>query len=266
MRFLKGTLESWSEPVYELRAELGLPRVRHPIFDGQHSPYRVLALFSPLFAEPQPDWPPQTRVTGFCFYDRRDAPEDAPGLDPSVARFLDAGDPPIVFTLGTAAVFAAGDFYRESIAAARALGRRALLLVGDHAHNPLPAPLPEGVAAFDYAPFGELLPRAAAIVHQGGVGTTAQALRSGRPALVVPHAHDQFDNGERARRLGVARWLPRARYNARRAERELRRLLEDPAYATRAAEVGRRLRAENGVANACDRIEELLAQHPTAKH
>ena len=266
MQFLKGRLESWSEPVYRLRAELGLRRVRHPIFEGQHSPFRVLALFSRLLAEPQPDWPPQTRVTGFCFYDRRDAPDDAPGLDPALARFLDEGDPPVVFTLGSAAVFAAGDFYRESIKAARALNRRAVLLVGDAAHNPLPDPLPAGVAAFDYAPFGELLPRAAAVVHQGGVGTTAQAMRAGRPMLVVPHSHDQFDNAERARRLGAARWLPRPRYDARRAERELRPLLDDESYARNAAEVGRRLRQETGVTNACDSIEEVLNQHSTTEH
>ncbi|HEV2765883.1 MAG TPA: glycosyltransferase [Pyrinomonadaceae bacterium] len=266
MRFLKGTLESWSKPVDELRAELGLTRVRHPIFEGQHSPHRVLALFSPLLAEPQPDWPPQTRVTGFCFYDRRDAPEDAPGLDPSVARFLDEGEPPVVFTLGSAAVFAAGDFYRESVEAARALNVRALLLLGDFAHNPPPAPLPAGVAAFDYAPYGELLPRARAVVHQGGVGTTGQAMRAGRPMLVVPHSHDQFDNGERVRRLGMARWLPRARYNARRAERELRQLLDDESYARNAAEVGRRIRQENGVKTACDLMEELLDRHSTTRH
>ncbi|HYO62654.1 MAG TPA: glycosyltransferase [Pyrinomonadaceae bacterium] len=266
MQFLKGRLEHWSEPVAELRAELGLRRVRHPIFEGQHSPYRVLALFSRLLAEPQPDWPPQTRVTGFCFYDRRDRPEDAPGLEPALARFLDEGDPPVVFTLGSAAVFAAGDFYRDSVAAARALNLRALLLTGDAAHNPLPAPLPEGVAAFEYAPFGELLPRARAVVHQGGVGTTAQVMRAGRPMLVVPHSHDQFDNGERARRLGVARTLPRGRYNSRRAAAELRRLLDDPSHAVNAARVGERLRAENGVGNACDLIEELLDRHPNAKH
>src|SRR5205823_2703501 len=151
----------------------------------------------------------------------------------------------------------AKDFYRDSIAAARALGRRALLLIG-HERNKLSEPLPEGIAAFEYAPYSEVLPRASAIVHQGGVGTTGQSLRSGRPALVVPHAHDQFDNAARVARLGCARVLPRPKYNAQNATRELSRLLDEPSYATRAAEIGKIVQREDGACAACDAIEEVL--------
>ena len=65
-------VRSWSAPLYELRAELGLPRGADPIFEGQHSPELVLALFSPLLGAPQPDWPPNSYATGFAFYDRLD--------------------------------------------------------------------------------------------------------------------------------------------------------------------------------------------------
>ncbi|MGH9945429.1 MAG: glycosyltransferase, partial [Pyrinomonadaceae bacterium] len=183
------------EPLYQLRAELGLPRRDgHPAFEGQHSPALVLALFSALIGAPQPDWPANTVVTGFCFYDRLDfrGEQSAP---PELLDFLDAGPPPVLFTLGSSAFWVAQDFYRESITAARTLGRRALLLIGEARNRPA-EPLPEEVAAFDYAPYGEVMPRCEAIVHQGGIGTTAQALRAGRPTLVVPFAFDQHDNAE----------------------------------------------------------------------
>ena len=251
-------LRSFAEPVYRMRAELGLGRGGHPLLEGQHSPSLVLALFSSVLMAPQPDWPPGTHVTGFCFYDRRDRAGDPQGVDPALLKFLDEGEPPVVFTLGSSAVWAAEDFYHESITAARSLGVRALLLTGGVAGNLPAGPLPAGVAAFDYAPYGEVLPRARAVVHQGGVGTTGQTLRAGVPALVVPFSHDQFDNGARVARLGAGRVLPRPMYNAARAARELRPMLEDESYAQSAAEVGRRVRAEGGTRTACDLLERLL--------
>jgi len=251
-------LDRMMAAVYGLRAELGLPRGEQPLMAGQHSPSCVLALFSKVMATPQPDWPKQTVVTGFSFYDRRDffgETETPRGL----SQFLAAGEPPIIFTLGSSAFWVAKNFYRDSITAATALGRRALLLIG-HARN-LPAePLPDGVAAFEYAPYSEVLPRACAIVHQGGVGTTGQGLRSGRPVLILPHAHDQFDNAARVARLGCGRVLPRPRYDAQNATTELKRLLDNPSYAERAAEVAEVVRQENGASAAADAIERVLAE------
>jgi UDP:flavonoid glycosyltransferase YjiC (YdhE family) len=252
---IKRITAGWLKEVYALRAELGLPRGKHPLFEAHHSPQRALALFSPLFGPPQPDWPPQMRVTGFCFHDKRDT---AP-TDPALLKFLDAGEPPIVFTLGSAAVWNAGDFYRESVKAAQMLGRRALLLNGDDPRNQFTDPLPEGVAAFAYAPYSEVFPRAAAVVHQGGVGTTGQTLRAGVPALFVPFAHDQPDNAARVARLGMARFMARKNYNAATAARELRQLLDDPSCAQTAAAVGQQVRAEQGHVAACDEIEKVLA-------
>jgi rhamnosyltransferase subunit B len=258
MQLARLQLRSFAEPVYRFRAELGLARGGNPVLEGQHSPTLVLALFSRALAEPQADWPPRTRVTGFCFYDRRDREGDAPDINPELLKFLDAGEPPIVFTLGSSAVWVAEDFYSESIKAARALGQRALLLIGEERNRP--AALPEGVAAFDYAPYGEVLPRARCVVHQGGVGTTGQGMRAGVPTLIVPFSHDQFDNGARIARTGAGRMLPRAKYNAESAAKQLRLMLDDESYALRAAEVGRRVRSEDGAQAACDLIEEVLAK------
>ncbi len=257
MKLATVKLDKVMQPVYDLRAELGLPRGEQPILAGQHSPAKVLALFSKVLAQPQLDWPANSCVTGFPFYDRRDFFGET-GVPAGVSEFLDAGPPPIVFTLGSSAYWVARDFYLDSMKAARALGRRALLLIG-HSRNMPATPLPDEVAAFEYAPYSEVLPRACAIVHQGGVGTTGQALRSGRPVLILPHAHDQFDNAARVARLGCGRALPRPRYNAKTAVRELRILLGDQNYSDRAIEGGEIVRREQGASVAADEIEKVLS-------
>jgi len=262
-RIASHRLEDLMQPVYRLRAELGLPRGAQPLLAGQHSPALVLALFSSVLAKPQPDWPPNTRVTGFAFYDRRDFFGETE-IQQELEEFLDAGPRPLVFTLGSSAFWVAKNFYRDSIKAAQALGQRALLLIG-HARNLPTGSLPEGVAAFEYAPFGQVLPRALAIVHQGGVGTTGQGLRSGRPVLVVPHAHDQFDNAARVVRLGCGRMIARPRYNARNATRELEAILGNQDYFANAAEVARQVQNENGARAAVDAIEEILTAQTKAK-
>ena len=152
---------------------------------------------------------------------------------------------------------AAGPFYEHSVAAARRLGRRAVLIVGKNSRHRL-ALLPDGVIACDYAPFSELFPRAAVIVHAGGIGTTGLAMRSGRPMLVVPYAHDQFDNAARATRLGIARTIPQRRYLPSHVAAELGSLLNNPLYARRASSLGERMVREDGVRLACDALEGLL--------
>jgi UDP:flavonoid glycosyltransferase YjiC (YdhE family) len=252
----KRTVRSWVEPVRQLRAELGLHAGGDPMFEDAFSPHGTLALFSRALGAPQPDWPAATVQTGFAYFDN---PGDE-GLSPALARFLDAGEPPIVFTLGSSAVMDAGRFYEESLLAARALGRRALLLIGRDPRNRPAPPLPDSALAVEYAPSSQLFPRAAAIVHQGGVGTTGQGLRSGRPTLVVPWSHDQPDNAHRVCKLGVSRTVSRARYSANTAAAELSKILGDPSYAARAEAVGREVRAEDGVAAACDAVERTLSK------
>jgi rhamnosyltransferase subunit B len=245
-----------SKPIDELREELGVPDYGNPIFDGQHSPALVLALFSELFAAAQPDWPPQTQITGFAFYDGRHETV----MPAELQQFLNAGPAPIVFTLGSSAVWVARDFFRESIDAAMKLGRRAVLLIGDQRNRPEESLPPEIIAA-DYAPFESLLEHACAVVHHGGVGTTSQGLRAGVPTLIVPFAFDQSDNAAHAAKLGTSRTLYRRSYKADRVASELDKLLNKPQYALKATEVGVRLRSENGVSRACDLIEQFLTRH-----
>jgi UDP:flavonoid glycosyltransferase YjiC (YdhE family) len=242
---------SWMEPVYRLRAELGLPRGGDPIYEGQFSPTLTLALFSRILAAPQPDWPANVRRTGFVFY-------NGPGsLPEEVETFLGAGPAPIVFTLGTSAVGAAGRFYEESVRAAARLGVRAVLLTGGFSENVPRGMQSRDVLLVDRAPHQLLFPRASAIVHQGGIGTTGQALRAGRPTLMVPHAHDQFDNAFRVTHLGVARTLFPGSYRAPRVASELTRLLNDREYETRAREISAVVRDEGGAEEAAQLLASL---------
>ena len=255
-RLVRNATRRWGEPLNALRSKLGLPPLRDPLLFGMYSPYGTQAWFSSVLAKPRTDWPERTTVTGFPFYDKL---EPGQGLSPALARFLDGGPAPVVFTLGSSAVFDAGGFYAESLSAVRKTGRRTVLLIGRDPRNTPATPVPDTVFIAEYAPYSELFPRAAATVHQGGVGTTAQALRSGRPMIVVPFSHDQPDNAMRVERLGVARVIPRGRYRADRVAEELKMLLagEYPANArATAVEIER----ENGVCAACDALEAVCAQ------
>ena len=259
MRFFLDTMKSSykAQAVVDFRNELGLSDTGNPMFDGQHSPLLVLALFSKVFAKQQPDWPKQTEITGFCFYDgRHQMPMPA-----ELARFLDDGPPPIVFTLGSSAVWVARDFFSESIEAAKRLGQRAVLLVGDERNHP--PSLPDGMIAVDYAPYEELLPRASVAIHHGGVGTTSQGLLAGVPTLIVPFAFDQSDNADHARRLGTSRTVYRNKYRADRVARELDELLSRPEYKQNAIQVSKQLKQENGPGRAADLIENVFRQTPT---
>ncbi len=140
--------------------------------------------------------------------------------------------------------------------AAGLTGQRAVLLVGSDPRN-LPDEIPENVCVANYAPYSKLFPRASVIIHQGGVGTTAHALSSGRPMLVMPYSHDQPDNARRVRRLGVARVIRRRRYTAELAARKITIFLEKRRMRRRAARIGEQLRREDGLKAACDALEAL---------
>ena len=115
----------WSNPVRDLRREQGLRPECDPVFRDKFSPYLVLALFSHWLAEPQRDWPLQTRQPGFVYFDDRSVDAE---VSSRLSGFLATGDAPIVFTQGSTAVHNPGDFYSVSVAAAKRLGRRAVLL------------------------------------------------------------------------------------------------------------------------------------------
>jgi rhamnosyltransferase subunit B len=231
------------------RAELGLAPVSRVLVHWVHSPRRVIALFPEWFGTPQPDWPPQLRFAGFPQYDEADQQVLSDGL----LRFLDRGDAPIAFTPGSANQ-AAGSFLRAAVDAAGRLNRRAILLTRFAEHVP---PLPPHVHHEGYAPLSRLLPRCAALVHHGGIGTLAQALAAGVPQLTMPMGFDQPDNTTRLVRLGVARWVAPSKFTGERVARELDGLLNDPQVATSCARWSNELRGAHAIERTCDLLEQL---------
>jgi rhamnosyltransferase subunit B len=254
---LKKAINGLFRPLHALRADLGLaPTARNPLFDGQFAAAGAIGLYSGLLGEVQPDYPRPTSIVGFAMFDSEDGL--AAALHPALGEFLREGAAPLVFSLGSLIVHSPGSFYRESLGAARILKRRAVLLVGEQALGDFAHLASAEVFVCAYAAHSLLFPRAAAIVHHGGIGTLAQALRSGRPQLIVPYFADQIDNAARTARLGVARVSSPRRYREASASRDLNRLLGDAAYAARAAKVGESVASEDGAAQAARIVLDML--------
>ena len=238
------------------RARHGLPGVDHFFAHLGDCGDAALGLFPAWFARPAPDWPAPFLQADFPL-----PPIAASALAPELEAFLAAGEPPVVFTFGTAMRHAATTFEAGRRALA-ALGRRGVF-VTRHAAQ-LPADLPCDILRVPHAPFASLLPRAAAIVHHGGIGTTAEALRAGIPQLAVASAFDQFDNGQRLRMLGVGDMLPAKRVDARSLRRRLARLLASETTAQACAVAATRLASDRGNVSFIGAVVTAIAAQTTA--
>ena len=257
LRALQSGAERWlvdrgvAPRLNRVRAELGLAPVQRVLSRWMHSPDLVIGAWPDWFAPPQPDWPAQTQTSGFPLFHES---ADRGGLDPVLEVFLAAGRAPIGITPGSAMAHGAA-FFAKAVDACAALGERALLITPFRSQ--LPLNLPSGAMHVPYAPFSALLPRLGALVHHGGIGTSAQALAAGIPQLVVPFAHDQFDNAVRLRRLGVAATLgtaaPVAEWRA-----ALRGLLDAPSRVEALRDCAERMAAEEpAAARIADQLEAL---------
>jgi rhamnosyltransferase subunit B len=244
-RMLKG-------PLNDLRATLGLPPVDRVMHRWMHSPQLVIGFFPDWFAPIQSDWPPHTHLVGFPLWDVG-ASQHTQSLGEALA-FLNEGEAPVVITPGSAAS-TMQRYFAESVAALRMLRIRAMLVT--NFPEQVPADLPPGVRTFGYLPFSEVLPRAAALVYHGGIGTLAQTIRAGIPHLVVPNGHDQFDNGWRIEQLGVGRSIPQTRYRAGRVADALRSMLGDSVLSARCRRLAAHVRSEAALSRACELIEDL---------
>jgi UDP:flavonoid glycosyltransferase YjiC (YdhE family) len=247
----------YARPLREFRDEVGLGEAeRSMIFHADPNARSMLGLYSPKMGSVQPDFPANSSIVGFSFYDREDPSE---GADlPELEAFLDAGPPPLVFSLGTFAIHASGRFYQQSVVAAQSLGMRAVLLASEEEVARLRPHLPAQARAYSYVPHSRLFPRAAAIIHHGGMGTAAQALRAGKPQLVVPFLFEQPDNAYRLIRTGVARSIDRRSYTAELGASEIQELLSDPNIAERAANIGNEIAEEHGAREAARQISQQL--------
>jgi rhamnosyltransferase subunit B len=251
-------------PLNDFRATLGLPPVDRVLHKWVHSPQCVICFFPEWFAVRQPDWPPRAHLVGFPLWDGGggapgDTGSSAMSVPAEAEEFLNAGEPPVVFTPGSAAA-TMQRFFAESVETALRLDVRAMLIT--NFQEQLPRDLPRNVKAFGYVPFSEVLPRAALLVYHGGVGTLAQTIRAGIPHLVVPSGHDQFDNAWRIEQLGLGLSVPQARYRSDRAARAIRSILADPRMIGQSRQYAAKTDSADAVTRACELVEGL-ATHPT---
>jgi UDP:flavonoid glycosyltransferase YjiC (YdhE family) len=232
----------------DLRRSLGLKPIRL-LFKWWNSPDRIIGLFPPWYAPPPRDWPPQLRLAGFGHFDGG----ASSGLPGDVRAFCEAGTPPIVFTMGTGMTQAA-EFFRTAVRACELLNARALLAT--KFPEQLPPNLPATIRPIAFAPFRALLPLCSAIVHHGGIGTTAAALSAGTPQLVLPLAWDQPDNAARVRRLGAGNSLPPKRRSAEDLANALSHLMTE-AMRRRCRALAENSNERDGLDIAADMVEQF---------
>jgi UDP:flavonoid glycosyltransferase YjiC (YdhE family) len=234
---------TWARPIDRFRHEIGLPGSRsHPFFEGQYFNGPAVGLYSRQLGDVQPDFPPGFVIAGFAFYDGTSG-----ALTPDLDDFIAVGPPPLVFTQGTSAVLDSTRFTQVAIDAVEHLKQRAVFVLDEQQCTAFQHRASPKVRITSYLPYSSVFSRCNVIVHHGGIGTTAQALRSGRPQLITPYFGDQPDNAARVARLGVARVLDPKRWSTSVVASELRQLLSDPDMARQAAVVSQSLQHEHGV-------------------
>lgn len=234
----------------QFRSKVGLPKVTRP-FSWWVSPDLAIGLFADWYAEPQQDWIPQLKVSGFPIFDGFEQPQD----DAAVAEFCEAGPPPVVFTFGTGMIHAHRLFAAATEACVQSK-RRGILLARDA--DQIPGDLPDDVRHIEYVSLEALLPRCSAIVHHGGLGTTARGLAAGTPQLIIPHAWDQLDNAQRVMRLGTGAMLKRGRCTAARLAEALA-VLDCPQTSQRCREISEKFHDNPGLNPAVRWLEEFAA-------
>jgi sterol 3beta-glucosyltransferase len=212
----------------------------------------VLMAFSPHVVPPPPDWDSGITVTGYWYLDR--ATDWTP--PPALAEFLAAGPPPVYVGFGSMGIDDAEATTAAILEAIRVTGCRAVVSAGWGGLSA--GELPAGIFATGAVPHDWLFPQMAAVVHHGGAGTTAAALRAGVPSVLVPFMVDQFFWARRLRERGVApRGIPHGRLTAAALATALGRALGDQALRARAAELGALIQAEDGLGRAVSVIEEV---------
>ena len=248
-RFLREAtkLGFYDRELNELRTSLGLDPLRGVALVAWMRAVRTVMLVSPhYYGSGAPDWPPVT-WGGFSVWD---GPTGA--VDPEVDAFVDAGDAPVLVTLGTSAASGAGTQFAAIAEGLDAMGLRSLLLVGDPANL---TSLRGRKGAFTFAPITRVLPRCRVAVISGALGALAAALSAGVPVVVVPQLFDQVWHGRRVEELGVGIHARRPRDVAA----AVARIEADPGYRVRADALAAAMAGEDGAGALVDAVETVVA-------
>ncbi len=233
-----------------VRSRLGLPKLRDVMLKDMFRGVANLAMWSPGFRSSASDDPPRSTICGFPFLDPPDS------IDPEIDAFLATGEPPVLFTLGSLTGTIPSPFASIAAEACHRLSIRGLIIIGNA--QSIPTDLPDTILARPWVSYHQVMHRCRAIVHHAGIGTTAQTLRAGRPAIAIPFAHDQFDNARRARLLRASVTLDRKQLTADTLADALKSLLAEPAYERAAQSVGKQIRAEHATRHAIEVIESVV--------
>ncbi|HEX4150396.1 MAG TPA: nucleotide disphospho-sugar-binding domain-containing protein, partial [Pirellulales bacterium] len=215
------------------------------------SPEAIIALWPEWFYRPQPDWPGNVQLCGFPLCDGADGSP----LSEDVSRFLDAGEAPVIFTPGTLNRHAR-KFFAAAVESCQRLKVRGMLI--SRYRELVPEKLPPGVEYFSHVPFNQLLPRARAMVHHGGTGTSALCLAAGLPQVVVPLSFSQPDIATRLVRLGVAREVRLGWFNGRRLSAALEHVLSSSEVARRCRELADEVGSSTAFEAAADVVTESM--------
>jgi rhamnosyltransferase subunit B len=233
------------------RRGMDLPPLRNFYAEAFHGSEGVAALFPDWYAPPQPDWPPGIRQFGFpvTICPPRPLPE-------KVETFLSSGDPPVVWTHGSAN-FDIQHFQSRALAASQKLRLRCLLVSLDAPEGPLSA----DSFHLAHARFEDLFPRCRAVVHHGGIGTTAKCILASVPQLIIPRSHDQPDNASRIVKLGLGSALSYRKIDSADLIAVLKDLLASKTAAARCREFQSRMLATNTLSAVCDWAEEIAEKY-----
>ncbi|KAB8032200.1 glycosyltransferase [Fluviispira multicolorata] len=232
---------NWHEvlsPVNELRLKLGQPKLSHKQHFGEFSQKGIIALFPKEFANKQSDWPQGIHQLGFPLFDQ----ESSATISNETQKFLDKGEAPVVFTLGSTVVRSSNSFYENAYEAVKEIGLRAIFLVGKTPNRvPIAAYKDSGIHISDYEPFSALFSHCSVVVHQCGIGTTGQALAAAKPQILIPFSHDQPDNARRIVNLGIGLTIPADSLSKRKLTSAIRKVIRNSSFKIKAEKIAQEI-------------------------
>jgi UDP:flavonoid glycosyltransferase YjiC (YdhE family) len=239
----------------KFRKEAGLPPQPRKVNRWMLSPEKIIGFFPEWYGKPQPDWPPNVELTGFPLFDEGQLLNSS--LPVELEEFLSSGDAPIIFTPGTPNKDKYATFFEKAVEATQKIGARAIFV--SEYKDQIPKDLPSHIRYFSYLPFSLILPRAAAIVFHGGIGTIAQAMRSGIPQLIAPWGVDQFDNGARVKALGLGDMISSLQCTVNSLADKLKYIINSPEINKKCKEAAKKIKASDPVNDSCRIIEAFGA-------
>lgn len=242
---------AWAKPLEELRTKYGLENKFNPFWEGLYQGDKTICLWSQYFYPKQRDWPKNAITTGFVFFD----PAQDALLSNDLLHFAGKHKKVAIFTLGSTTILNSEDFLEIFIECAKTFDGGCIITCGDNVdrYRHLNS---DRLLMIDYAPYSKLFTLGSIIIHQGGIGTTAQCMKSGTPQIILPFCMDQFDNGYRIQRLGCGLVLEKSALTVKKLNDKIIQVLNDASIMVNCKNYKDRINQEDSMTNA---ISQILA-------